>query len=68
MQQYDSKTIACRRILDPEVGSKDQKVFFSVMLHIKLKGMEHRAPYKHLSLHAPSAPGVGSKGQNIFFF
>ena len=34
-----------------------------VMLHIKLKGMEHRVPCKHIFF---SAPGVGLKGQTFF--
>ena len=44
------------------------KAFFLkvVMLHIKLKKLEQRAPRK-LSLHTSSAPGVGTKGQNMFF-
>ena len=41
------------------------------MLHIKLKGIElsiSTTMQAHiLSLHKPSTPGVGSKGQNIFF-
>ena len=38
MQQYDSKTVACRRILDPEVGTKDQKVFFFCYVAYQIKG------------------------------
>ena len=35
------------------------------MLHIKLKGMEYRAPRKHI--YCPSAPGARSKGENFLF-
>ena len=35
------------------------------MLHIKLKGIEYRAPCKHII--CPYKPQVGSKVQNIFF-
>ena len=31
----------------PGFGSKGQNIFF-LMLHIKFKGMEHRAPRKHI--------------------
>ena len=49
-------------------------IFLAVMLHIKLKGTEHRAPCKHLycpctfilSLHTPSTPD-GVK-RSIHFF
>ena len=36
--------------LDPWVRIKGQNIFSLkvVMLHIKLKGMEHRAPCKHI--------------------
>ena len=40
-----------------------------VILLIKLKVIEHRAPWKQmLPLHTPSTPGVGSKGLVVFFF
>ena len=45
------------------------KHFFlkEVMLLIKLMGMEHRAPYKHIFCSCtPRHPGVGSKGQTNF--
>ena len=39
------------------------------MLHIKLEGIEHRAPWKQICRHntydVPTTPGVGS---NVFFF
>ena len=28
--------------------------------------MEHRTPCRHIFCPTPSAPGVGSKGQNVF--
>ena len=54
------------------VGSKGQNIFLKVvMLHIKLKGIEHRAPLKRIKRifcpYTPSTPWVGSKGL-IFFF
>ena len=44
-------------------------IFKEVILHIKLMGMEHRTPCKHIFClyKKNSTPGVGSKGQNIFF-
>ena len=53
----------------PQGWGQKFKTFFLevVMMHIKLKGMECRAPCKHiLCLHTPSTTGMGSKGQNIF--
>ena len=40
-----------------------------VMLHIKLKRIEHRAPWKQICchLHTPTTPGVGSKGHFFSF-
>ena len=55
----------------PEVGSKGQNNFKLkvVMLHSKLKGMEHRAPCKHIfGPYTPLHPQMGSKGQNIFLY
>ena len=49
----------------PGLGSNRQKAFFLkvVMLHIKLNGMEHRAPCKHISvLTYPVNLWVGLKG------
>ena len=47
----------------PGVGSKGQNFFFLkvVMLHIKLKGTDHRAPHKHIfCTHThPRPPGWG---------
>ena len=52
----------------PGVGSKCQNFFLKVvMLHIKLKGIEHRAPCKHIIYPYVHLSGVGSKGQNIYF-
>ena len=53
------------------MGSKRQHIFFLkvVVLHVKLKGIEHRAPCKDIfcDYTHPRAPGVWSKGQNICF-
>ena len=40
-----------------------------VILHIKLKGMNSNSNIKAniVPLYIPLAPGVGSKGKNIFF-
>ena len=55
-------------ILGPWGWDKRSKHVFLkvVMLPIKLKGMEQRAPRK-LSLHTYLAPGVRSKGPKHFF-
>ena len=57
---------------EPGVGSKCQNIFLKVvMLHIKLKEMEHRAPCKHILCpytYTPSAPVVGTKAKSISFF
>ena len=51
-------------------GQKVKTGFFLkvVMLHIKLKGMEHRVPCMHIfcsyTHHRP--PGVGSKAKTFF--
>ena len=52
----------------PTLGVKGQTFLKVVMLHIKLMGMEHRAPFKHIfrPYTHPGPLGVGSKGQNIF--
>ena len=55
----------------PWVGSKVNFFLKVVLFHIKLMGIEHRAPCKHILcpyIHTSSIPGVGSKGQNIFFY
>ena len=46
MQQHGSEYFAHRHMLDPVGGAKGQIIFFLkvVMLHIKLKGIEHRSP------------------------
>ena len=58
-------------ILNPQDGSKGQKIFFLklVMLDIKIEGNEAWSTIQahFLSLHTPSAPGEGSKGQTFFF-
>ena len=43
MQQHGSKYFAHRRIFDTGVELKGQTIYFlkEVMLHIKLKGIEH---------------------------
>ena len=52
----------------PGIVSKCQNFFLKVvMLHIKLKGIEHRAPYKHINYPYVHLSRVGSKGQNIYF-
>ena len=57
--------------LDPWGGVKGQNNFFLkvVILHIKLKGMEHRAPCKHIfcPLTHTLDPGVESKIKTFFF-
>ena len=55
----------------PGVGSKNVKTFFFlnvVILHIKLIGIEHRAPCKHVFCpNTASAYRGGLKDLNIFF-
>ena len=59
------------RLLAPGARSKVEALFFLkvIMLHIKFKGMEYRAPCKHIfcPYTHPRAPGARSKGRNIFF-
>ena len=50
-----------------EVGSKVKTFFFLkvVMLHIKLNGMGHRAPNKHIHIFCPYTH-LGLKSQTMF--
>ena len=53
----------------PGVGPKGHNILLLkvVMLHIKLKGMEHQAPWKPYSaLTRTFNPQIRSKGQNFF--
>ena len=55
--------------LGPWVGSKCQNIFSEVvMLHIKFKGMEHRAPCKHISCPNthPRPLGCGQNSKTFF--
>ena len=65
MQQYSGKYFAYRRII--ETG---QIIYFCESSHVAKQIKENRAQStmkaNMLSLHIPSTPGVGSKGQ-IFF-
>ena len=66
MQQHDSKYFVGRHTFNPKCGVKRSKYFFiseSSYAAYK-KGMEHRAPCKHI--HTLN-PGGGVKGQNISF-
>ena len=58
--------------LTPGVGSKGQNIFFLkvIMLHIKIKGIEHRAPCKHIfCLYTHPWPlGWDQKVKTYFFF
>ena len=60
MQQHGVKYVIRRHTLDPGVWQKDQNIFSEsrlVMLHIKLKEVEHRAPCKHMfCLYTDSQP------------
>ena len=51
------------------VGSKGQTISFLkvVMLHIKLKGFEHRAPWKQIICHYTHQRPLGW-GQKVIFF
>ena len=56
---------AHRHTLDPRVWSKGQNIFF--LLHIKLKGLDHRAPHKHIfCTYTHHRPGVGVKRSKHF--
>ena len=65
----DDDRAPCKHIFCPfthaRPWSKDQNIFLLkvVMLHIKLKGIEHRASFKHYSArtHTPSTPRWGQK-------
>ena len=52
------------------VGSKGQTIYFlwkeNFMLHIKLKGIEHRAPWKQIYCHYTYQRPLGW-GQNVIF-
>ena len=60
-------------LLTQGVGSKGKNLYLFlkvVMLHIKLKGIEHThstMKANMLSLHTPTTPGVGSKGHFFLF-
>ena len=72
MQQHGSKYF---RVDTPSttggLGSKGHNIFFLrvVMMHIKLRGMEYRAPCKHLfCLYTHPQPwGWGQKVKTFFF-
>ena len=70
MQQHGSKYFACRHTLDPGVGVKRLKhvSLKVVMMHIKLKGMEHKASFAgtYSVLTQTLGPWAGSTGQIIF--
>ena len=56
----------------PGVGSEGKNIFFLlkvVMLHIKLKGMEYRAPCKHIfcPYTHPQPLGWGQKVKTFFY-
>ena len=49
MHQHASTYSVVTSSLDPRVGVEGQTFFMNVvMLHIKLIGMEHRAPFNHI--------------------
>ena len=53
----------------PDGVKRSKHVFLTVdMLHIKLKGLEHREPCKYSVRTHTLDPTYGVKGQNIFFF
>ena len=69
MQQYWCKYFAHRHTLDPGGGVKTFFFLKVVMLHTKLKGMEHRTPCKHIfcpNTHH-GAPWGGVKRSKLFF-
>ena len=63
MQQHASTYSVLTHTLDHLGGVKDQNIFLKVVfLHIKLKGMEHRVPCKHIFCpYTPSTLGLGQK-------
>ena len=68
MQQYGSKYFARRHIFDSRDGLKSIFFLKVVMLNIKLKGMQHRSPHKHLfcPFTHSQPPGVGQKVKTFF--
>ena len=70
MQQHTSTYSDLSHTLDPWGGVKGQKLFFSesghIAYHINLNGSESTMQAHILSLHTPSTPGEGSKGQTYF--
>ena len=63
MQQHATTYSVLTHAVDPWGGVNSQKSLKSVMLHIKIKRMEHRAPSKHVFC---LAPGVESKTKLFF--
>ena len=68
MQQHGSTYFAHRHTLDPEDGVKRSNHISLkvVMLHIKLKVFEHRAPWKQICCHY-TLPRPLWWGQKVFF-
>ena len=67
-QQHARTYSVLTHTFNPWVGSK-VKTFFSESSHVAYqKGMEHRAPCRHIYLHTPSTHGVGSKVKIFLFF
>ena len=59
--------MVARQILDQRGRVKRSKHFFSASSIAAGNGAKSTMQEHILSLHTPSAPGVGSKDQNIFF-
>ena len=51
----------------PGMGSNGQNIYFLkvVILHLKLKGMEHRAPYEHIFCPKVNKPECGHVAYQI---
>ena len=70
MQQHASTYYALTHTLEPwGLGQRSKHFLKVVMLHIKLKGMEHRAHATTYSVLTHTlVPCGGVKGQNNLFF
>ena len=73
-QVYNNMLANCLPLHTPLTPGVEQTFIFlfseSSHMHIKLTGMKHRTPCKQIFCRfaQPQPLGVGSKGQNIFFF
>ena len=67
MQQHGCKYFARSHTLGPGVGSEGHFLLKVVLLHIKLKGLEHRAPCKNILCPYTHPQALGC-GQNVMKF